>query len=105
MSLHTAIGVGASEVLSNECTVAQGLVAVRRLGAKCRGLIHPSAWKGYSQRFKNLRCLLLLRTHHHHWAVSMSDHRVRDAAYQRSPHSTESPATHDDQPRPYSVLR
>ena len=69
MSLHTTIGVRASEVLSNE--------------------------------FKNLRCLLLLRTHHHHWAVSMSDHRVRDAAYQRSPHSAESPAAHDDQPRPY----
>ena len=46
MSLHTAIGVGASEVLSNECTVAQGLAAVRRLGAKCRGLIHELRGRG-----------------------------------------------------------
>jgi hypothetical protein len=36
----------ASEVLSNECTFAQGPAAVRRLGAKCRGLTHRSTWKG-----------------------------------------------------------
>ncbi len=46
---------GASEVLSKECTFAQIREAVRRLGAKRRGPIHWSAWKGRSANFAGLR--------------------------------------------------
>src|ERR687897_3719778 len=47
---------------------------------------------GYS-----LRRLFLLLTDHQHWAVGMAHNRVRDAAHQRSSHSSQSPTSHHDQ--------
>jgi hypothetical protein len=38
---------------------------------------------------------------HQNWAVSMADHRVTNAAHQRSPHSPEPSAAHHDQARSY----
>src|ERR671917_6688 len=74
--------------------------------AKARSLaqhfiIHPSAWNWNSPKFVNLRCSFLLVAHYQNRAVRMADHRVRNAAHQRSPHSTEPPTAHHDKARPY----
>src|SRR5688572_19111148 len=47
---------------------------------------------------ESLPCPLLLRTHDHHGAVGVANHRVGDASHQCSSHTAKAPAAHDYEP-------